>query len=157
MDKQRGIFGRGMRLVWRYVRAEPVTYVLSLVGATIYAGAAVGTTVVLGRVTDDVIIPAFTSGVALPAEKTGRHIFNQFVIRHPRRDAVREYLQSNGIGSEIYYPEPLHLLPCFASLGYSSGMMPASERASRESLALPIYPELTPEMIQRVAAAVMRV
>ena len=64
MEKQRGIFGRGMRLVWRYVRAEPVTYVASLVGATIYAAAAVGTTVVLGRVTDDVIVPAFSSGVA---------------------------------------------------------------------------------------------
>jgi ABC-type multidrug transport system fused ATPase/permease subunit len=64
MQKQRGIFGRGMRLVWRYVRAEPLTYVASLVGATIYAAAAVGTTVVLGRVTDDVIIPAFSSGVS---------------------------------------------------------------------------------------------
>jgi ABC-type multidrug transport system fused ATPase/permease subunit len=64
MEKQRGIFGRGLRLVWRYVRAEPVTYVVSLVGATIYAAAAVGTTVVLGRVTDDVIVPAFSSGVA---------------------------------------------------------------------------------------------
>jgi ABC-type multidrug transport system fused ATPase/permease subunit len=64
MTQQRGIFGRGMRLVWRYVRAEPLTYALSLVGATIYAGAAVGTTVVLGRVTNDVIVPAFSTGVA---------------------------------------------------------------------------------------------
>jgi ABC-type multidrug transport system fused ATPase/permease subunit len=64
MTKQRGVFGRGMRLVWRYVRAQPLTYAISLVGATIYAAAAVGTTVVLGRVTDDVIIPAFSSGVA---------------------------------------------------------------------------------------------
>jgi ATP-binding cassette subfamily B protein len=64
MEKQRGVFGRGIRLVWRYVRAEPLTYALSLVGATIYAAAAVGTTVVLGRVTNDVILPAFTTGVA---------------------------------------------------------------------------------------------
>ena len=64
MDKQRGVFGRGIRLVWRYVRAEPLTYALSLVGATIYAAAAVGTTVVLGRVTNDVILPAFSTGVA---------------------------------------------------------------------------------------------
>lgn len=64
MEKQRGVFGRGIRVVWRYVRAEPLTYGISLVGATIYAAAAVGTTVVLGRVTDDVIVPAFSSGVA---------------------------------------------------------------------------------------------
>jgi len=64
MTKQRGVFGRGIRLVWRYVRAQPLTYGISLVGATIYAAAAVGTTVVLGRVTDDVIVPAFSSGVA---------------------------------------------------------------------------------------------
>jgi len=64
MTKQRGVFGRGIRLVWRYVRAQPVTYGISLVGATIYAAAAVGTTVVLGRVTDDVIVPAFSTGVA---------------------------------------------------------------------------------------------
>lgn len=64
MTKQRGVFGRGIRLVWRYVRAQPVTYGVSLVGATIYAAAAVGTTVVLGRVTDDVIVPAFSTGVA---------------------------------------------------------------------------------------------
>ncbi len=62
MEQQRGIFGRGMRLVWRYVRAEPLTYAISLVGATIYASAVVGTTVVLGRVTNDVILPAFSTG-----------------------------------------------------------------------------------------------
>lgn len=62
MERQRGIFGRGIRLVWRYVRAQPVTYVTSLVGATIYAAAAVGTTIVLGKVTNDVIVPAFTVG-----------------------------------------------------------------------------------------------
>ncbi len=61
MERQPGIFGRGLRLVWRYVRAEPITYAISLVGATIYASAVVGTTIVLGRVTNDVILPAFSS------------------------------------------------------------------------------------------------
>lgn len=67
-DRQRGIFARGLRLVWRYVRAQPLTYGISLVGATIYAGAVVGTTVVLGRVTNDVVIPAFEPG-GLPADR----------------------------------------------------------------------------------------
>ena len=62
VEKQRGVFGRGIRLVIRYVRAEPLTYVISLVGATIYALAAVGTTVILGNVTNEVIVPAFTAG-----------------------------------------------------------------------------------------------
>ena len=62
MEKQRGVFGRGLRLVIRYVRAEPLTYLTSLVGATIYAMAAVGTTVILGNVTNDVIVPAFSGG-----------------------------------------------------------------------------------------------
>jgi ATP-binding cassette subfamily B protein len=62
VEQQRGIFGRGIRLVWRYVRAQPVTYAISLIGATIYACAAVGTTIVLGKVTNDVVVPAFTGG-----------------------------------------------------------------------------------------------
>ena len=62
VKEQRGIFGRGIRLVWRYVRQEPLTYAVSLVGATIYASAAVGTTIVLGKVTNDVVVPAFTTG-----------------------------------------------------------------------------------------------
>jgi dTDP-4-amino-4,6-dideoxygalactose transaminase len=97
------------------------------------------------------------SGVGLPAEKRGRHVYNQFVIRHSRRDALVQHLKGQGIGCEVYYPLPLHLQKCFESLGHHDGDFPVSEQASRESLALPIYPELTPEMIRRIAEAVAQV
>jgi dTDP-4-amino-4,6-dideoxygalactose transaminase len=97
------------------------------------------------------VLPA---GVGLPVENPGRHIYNQFVIRHPRRDALREHLRQQQIGCDVYYPSPLHLQACFASLGHRSGEFPVSEKACSEVLALPIYPELTPEMIQRVANAI---
>jgi dTDP-4-amino-4,6-dideoxygalactose transaminase len=79
--------------------------------------------------------------VILPADAPG-HIYNQFVIRAPRRDALREYLTKNKVGSEIYYPLALHLQPCFADLGCKPGAFPHAERATQETLALPIYAEL---------------
>ena len=80
--------------------------------------------------------------VVLPKVVANRHIFNQYVIRVPRRDELQNFLKDKGIGTEVYYPVPMHLQECFAYLGCKKGDFPESEKAALETVALPIYPEL---------------
>jgi dTDP-4-amino-4,6-dideoxygalactose transaminase len=92
-----------------------------------------------------------TDRIILPIEKPGRHIYNQFVIMVPeRRDELRAALAQAGIGTEVYYPVPLHLQDCFDYLGYQSGEFKHSEKAARHSLAIPIYPELSENQLEYV-------
>jgi dTDP-4-amino-4,6-dideoxygalactose transaminase len=81
-------------------------------------------------------------------------IFNQYTIRADRRDELQAYLKAKQIGTAIYYPLPLHLQPCFAYLGYREGSCPESERAAKEVLSLPIFPELTRDQLDEVVDAV---
>ena len=93
--------------------------------------------------------------VTLPSEVPDRyHIYNQFVIRTADRDGLKQHLDNAGIGTEIYYPVPFHLQPCFSYLGYRAGEFPVAERAAKESLAIPIYSELTVAQQQTVVGAV---
>jgi dTDP-4-amino-4,6-dideoxygalactose transaminase len=92
-----------------------------------------------------------------PAPPGARHIYNQYVIRVPadRRDPLRKHLASRSIGTEIYYPLGLHMQQCFADLGQGAGALPETEAAARETLALPIYPELTREQQDHVVRSVV--
>jgi dTDP-4-amino-4,6-dideoxygalactose transaminase len=94
-------------------------------------------------------------GIVLPyTDPRATHVFHQFVIRVPRRDALRDHLAARNIGSEIYYPVPLHLQAALGDLGYKPGDFPEAERASAEVLALPIYPELRDDEQQAVVEAI---
>ncbi len=77
-----------------------------------------------------------------------------YVVRHPRRDELKKHLEAHQIGCGLHYPLPLHLQKCYAHLGHKPGAFPAAEKAARECLSLPIYPELTEAQIQRVAAVI---
>ncbi len=91
---------------------------------------------------EDLHVPVIREG--------NRHIFNQYIIRPPHRDKLREFLRAKGVGTEVYYPIPLHIQRCFEYLGYKEGDFPESERAADETLALPIYPGLSREQQEYV-------
>ena len=100
------------------------------------------------KLTDRVIAPATTSG--------NRHVYNQYVIRVPHRDRLRAFLKERGVGTEIYYPTPLHLQPCYRDLGCQVGSFPNAERAAKETLALPIYAELTADQQAHVVETIKK-
>jgi dTDP-4-amino-4,6-dideoxygalactose transaminase len=91
----------------------------------------------------------------LPREATwAESAYHLYVVRHPRRDDLKKYLEANGVGCALHYPLPLHLQKCYASLGHKPGDFPVAEKAARECLSLPIFPELTDPQIQRVVAVI---
>jgi dTDP-4-amino-4,6-dideoxygalactose transaminase len=105
----------------------------------------------------DLAAKSVANGVVLPwIDPRAEHVFHQYVIRAPRRDALRAFLAEEGVGSEIYYPLPLHEQESLAFLGYKRGDFPESERAADEVLALPIYPELREDEVETVVDAVRR-
>jgi dTDP-4-amino-4,6-dideoxygalactose transaminase len=88
----------------------------------------------------------------LPIEASyAESAWHLYVVRLPRRDELKKHLEANGVGCALHYPLPLHLQKCYASLGYKEGDFPIAEKAARECLSLPIYPEMTDKQIQRVA------
>jgi dTDP-4-amino-4,6-dideoxygalactose transaminase len=105
--------------------------------------------------TAGLVAASTTEGIVLPVtDPRAHHVFHQYVIRAPRRDALRQYLTDRKIGTEIYYPIPLHEQTSLASLGYKHGDLPVTEQAATEVLALPIYPELRDDEQQTVVDAI---
>ena len=95
------------------------------------------------------------SSVALPEEQPyARAVYHLFVVRHPRRDALADALQEQGVGTLVHYPLPLHLQPVFSSLGGKVGDFPVAEKAAGQILSLPLYPEMSDEQARAVATAV---
>jgi dTDP-4-amino-4,6-dideoxygalactose transaminase len=94
-----------------------------------------------------------TDRVVVPQDEPG-HIYNQFVISVSERDALRDHLKSRNVGTEVYYPVPLHMQECFAPLGYGEGDLPDAEAAARKTLALPVYPELNDAQLMHVAETI---
>ena len=87
----------------------------------------------------------------LPREAAfAESVYHLYVVRHPRRDDLKKHLEVNGVGCALHYPLPLHLQKCYANLGYKEGAFPIAEKAARECLSLPVYPELTDAQVQRV-------
>jgi dTDP-4-amino-4,6-dideoxygalactose transaminase len=94
-------------------------------------------------------------GASLPLTPAyGESVYHQFTLTHPRRDALREHLSALGIGTDLIYPVPLHLQPCFASLGYAKGSFPVAERTAETCVSLPLFPELTDPQVRSVIEAV---
>lgn len=103
---------------------------------------------------DDRLAQLAAFDLATPVRQQAGHVYNQYVIRTSKRDALQRALTDARIGSEVYYPTCLHLQECFAELGHQSGDLPEAEAAAREVLAIPVYPELTPAQRARVAQAI---
>jgi len=102
----------------------------------------------------DLVAPA-RPGLSLPLPAAEAHVFHQYVVRVPgQRDRLRAFLDDRGIGTQVYYPIPLHLQPCLRHLGYRPGDLPEAERASAETLALPMYPELPRQSVAAVVDAI---
>jgi len=97
-----------------------------------------------------------TDQLIIPPEVVPYHVYNQYVVRiKNKRDELRKYLADNNVATEIYYPLPLHLQECFTSLGYKKGDFPESEKAADETIALPVFPELTPEQLNYVVEIIV--
>lgn len=105
--------------------------------------------------TAEIVLPALRWRESLPADRHA-HIFNQFVIRARKRDQLLEFLRAHKVGCAVYYPLPFHKMECFQSLGYKPGDFPVAERAAREVLALPVFPELEEAQLKYAAETIVR-